>query len=151
MGSDKLKQKLRWYKMVGFCAEQKETPVVAFVEASSRKKVVKYHGGRRKHTSPQGDVLVDFPTAEKDIQILSKKWTPSQTAELVPAAIVEVIPVTHYRCECGKEHLSEFPYPSMWCTCGGKAWPVPPAADPSVITGIPDHLHATDTFEEMTL
>lgn len=118
-----IEQKLQWFKITGQSVGEKQIPVVAFVEATSREKVLKYHGGRRKEVFPNGKLVVQFPTRPEQVQVLGKTLVPDRL-QTDPEAIVAVIPVTRYQCECGKVHVSEYPYPSMWCSCGKKAFPV---------------------------
>ncbi|QSO45817.1 hypothetical protein [Alicyclobacillus mengziensis] len=123
METQKIESKLKWYKISGYAVDNRSIAIVAFVEATSRRKVLKYHGGRRRHHGPDGHVVVQFPTNKNDIQLLGKHWSPDRITELNHEAIIEIVPVTRYVCECGLEHVSEFPYRSVWCSCGKKAFP----------------------------
>lgn len=122
---------LKWYKIVGYPTSNHiidvNTPFIRFIESASPHNVLKYHGGKRRCEIATGKVAtIQFPTQGKDVQLLSH-WNPEQVSDRVdinPYAIVKVIPVTKYRCECGQERVSEHPYPSMWCSCGKKAFPI---------------------------
>lgn len=123
MNAQKLQTKLQWWKITGHSVDDKALPVVAFVEATSRKKVLRYHGGQRKQTLANGNVMVLFTTDQTEVELLGKKLKPERL-KAESDAIIAVMPATRYLCECGREHVSEHPYPSVWCSCGKKARPV---------------------------
>ncbi|KPV43491.1 hypothetical protein AN477_11760 [Alicyclobacillus ferrooxydans] len=121
----RVEEKLRWYKITGQCLDQRSVPVIAFVEATSLGKVLRYHGGRRRHiTGPNGDIEVQFAKDKQAVQLLGKRLKPERIQPDDPSSIIQVIPATRYRCSCGKELVSDYSYPSMWCSCGLKAYPV---------------------------
>lgn len=123
MNAQKLQRRLQWYQITGHSVDDMERSVVAFVQATSRRKVLRYHGGRRKELFPGGTVIVEFPTEQGAVQLLGKRLKPERL-QAASDSIVEVIPVTRYRCECGEERVSEYPYPSMWCGCGKMVLPL---------------------------
>ena len=90
--------------------------IVAYVEATSKNTVLRYHGGKQQAYM---GTIVEFPTKKCDVLVVGRKLQDSQIDE-GQDAIVEVIPVSRYHCDCGKEHVSERPYPSVWCSCGKK-------------------------------
>jgi len=118
---EKLSRRLKWYQITGRFVDDATQHVVAYVEATSPTKVLRYHGGRR--TQRDTGIVIEFPTEKRDVKVLGKKFSTDKTSN-DPGATLQVIPVTRYRCECGKVHLSEYPYSSMWCQCGKKALPV---------------------------
>jgi hypothetical protein len=125
-----MKQKmLKWYVIVGYLVQPETTEnmsFIYFIESESPHNVLKNHGGRRKCAMREGVWgLVQFPTREKDVQLL-----PTQNPDLLPVntnpnEVVKIIPVTRYKCACGEERYSEHPYTYMWCSCGQKAYRVP--------------------------
>lgn len=120
MNAERLERKLQWYQITGYMAEEGR-PVVAFVQATSRKKVLRYHGGKRRQRSTETSRVIWFPTDQKEVQLLGRRLKPERLRTETDA-IIQVIPVTRYFCECGKVHVSEYPYPSLWCSCGKKAF-----------------------------
>ncbi len=117
----------RWYKIVGHPIDGHSADFIYFVESAMPSNVIKYYGKRRKCDTESGTMVVQFPIHEKDVQLMQASWTPEQIGEPVTGNVetfVKVLPATRYICECGKEHVSEFPYPSMWCSCGKKALPL---------------------------
>ncbi|QSO45494.1 hypothetical protein [Alicyclobacillus mengziensis] len=119
-------QPFRWYRIVGRSQDGRSLDFVYYVESSSPHNVIKYYGKRRKCETENGRITVQFPSHENAVQVMPSTWVP-ELAEPIDSSVtmvLKVIPATHYVCECGKEHASEFPYPSMWCRCGRKAYPV---------------------------
>ena len=119
-------QLFKWYRIVGHPQDGRNTDFVYYVESASPRNVIKYYGKWRKCETENGRIIVQFPFHENGVQLMPPTWTPEQ-AEPIDSSVttvLKVIPATRYVCECGKEHASEFPYPSMWCSCGRKAYPV---------------------------
>lgn len=135
----------KWFMIVGYPTKaedgQEKIPFICCIQSESPRNVLKYHGGKQRCEDMAGNmVTVQFPTKERHVQLLPN-WQPENAFE--PEAnqigVVRVIPVTKYRCECGEERFSEYPYRSMWCSCGQKAYPIqdewnrpiPPFAHPA--------------------
>lgn len=126
---------LQWYRLRGYSVQADGQTVdcafVFIVESQSKHNVLKYYGGRRKFKTPDGkQTMVYFPRHEHEIELMKGDYQPTPESLLGPQYIsknlvTRVIPATRYLCSCGKEHISEYPYPSMWCSCGKKAFPVP--------------------------
>ncbi|RIV17213.1 hypothetical protein D2Q93_15710 [Alicyclobacillaceae bacterium I2511] len=123
----------RWYLLSGLAQAIGKFPVVEFaiqfvVESSSVKEVLKNYGGTRTYRFPDGQHLrIQFPDHAAGITATAGDWFTAQS-DTLPATYV--LPVTRYVCSCGQVHESEYPYPSMWCTCGQKAYPEHPLEVP---------------------
>ncbi|QSO48522.1 hypothetical protein [Alicyclobacillus mengziensis] len=119
-------QRLRWWEIIG--RSDSGTTFVHMIEATSRRKVIRHFGGVRQCKDFDGTIVpVTFSRHQGEIQVRSKKWSPGTLTHLfVPDAktIVQVIRAPRYKCECGEIHISEDKYPSIWCTCGKRAYPV---------------------------
>jgi len=118
-----------WYRMIGHTTDPTlagaNSQFVYFVEAASPHTVLKYYGGKRKWQDGEGGThIIQFPTREKDVMAMPKSGIPTEfpMAEATES-ISRIIPATRYHCACGKVHISEYPFKSMWCTCGKKAFP----------------------------
>jgi hypothetical protein len=102
---------------------------VYFVEALNPQHVVKYYGGKRKYEDEKNGLrlLVQFPGRHQDVMMMPMSWDPNGMMN-EPSdeqnTITKIIPATRYQCDCGEVRLSDFPYPSMWCSCGHKAFPL---------------------------
>lgn len=119
-------QHFKWYRIVGHPQDGRSIDFIYYVESLSPHNVIKYYGKRRKCEAENGRITVEFPFHENAVQLMSPPWKP-ELAESIDdnvATVVKVIPATRYVCECGKQHASEAPYSSMWCSCGRKAYPV---------------------------
>lgn len=126
---------MQWYRLRGYSVGQDgqtvDTLFISIVEAQSKHNVLKYYGGRRKCKTPDGTQdFVNFPRHEHEIERMPLDYKPTQELLTGPHyvsknLVVQVKPATRYLCSCGKQHISEYPYPSMWCSCGQKAYPVP--------------------------
>lgn len=118
--------RLRWWEIIGH--SESGTTFVHMVEATSRRKVIRHFGGLKHCKDFDGTtVSVTFPGDPGQIQVRSKKWSPGTLTHLfVPDAktIVQVIRAPRYACECGQIHISEGKYPSLWCSCGKRAYPI---------------------------
>lgn len=110
-----------WYRLVG---RTPQNEFCYYVEAESPHTVIKLHGGKRKILDTKGTlVMAEFPTREKDVSVMPAHFLPTEvTAEHINP-VTRIFPATRYTCTCGKIHVSEYPYKSMWCTCGQKAFP----------------------------
>jgi hypothetical protein len=119
--------RLRWWEIIG--NSDSGTKFIHMVEATSRRKVIRHFGGVRQCKDLDGTIVpVTFPGRQGQVQVRSKKWSPGTLTHLfVPDAntIVQVIRAPRYQCECGEIHISEGKYPSVWCSCGKKAFPIP--------------------------
>lgn len=116
---------LLWYRIMGHPLSPAPFHTLeCFVEATAASRVAKLYGGKRHYKNDQGDYFLSFPDQSADVRCMSATWTPSE-ANLTPRddVLVEIIPATRYLCDCGKIHVSDYPYPSMWCQCGQKALP----------------------------
>ncbi|SDW65254.1 hypothetical protein SAMN04489725_11063 [Alicyclobacillus hesperidum] len=120
------KQHLRWWDISG--QSESDTIFVHIVEATSRKKVIRRFGGTKQCKDFDGTtVSVTFPRDQGQIRVHANDWFPGTLTHLyVPdtRTIVELIRAPRYKCECGEVHISEGKYPSVWCSCGKKAYPV---------------------------
>jgi hypothetical protein len=125
----------KWFRIVGHPADEKVNPgftFVYYVEALKPQHVVKYYGGKRKYDDAKNglQLLVQFSGRFQDVLPMPATWNPwEQSRELQEGqgtikTITKIIPATRYQCDCGEVRLSEFPYPSMWCSCGHKAFPL---------------------------
>ena len=114
----------KWFMIKGYVDPRKDSdrPFVRFVESESARNVIKYHGGMRGQTKQDGErVVIQFPNRESEVQRLWN-WDPDRAIDMAGASEdVTIVPATRYKCECGREHTSEYPYPSVWCQCGRKA------------------------------
>jgi hypothetical protein len=105
-----------------------DTVFLYLVEAASKHNVIKLYGGRQVYVADghPTKTQVFFPTKEQDIEVMPEPWTPTATdgAVNMPGVVVKVVPATRYECaHCGVVRHSEYPYPSMWCSCSHKAYP----------------------------
>lgn len=126
---------LQWYRLRGYSLQTDGQTVdcvfVFIVESQSKHNVIKYHGGRRKCPTPDGkQAIVYFPRHEHEIERMPREYhvTPESLSGpqyVSKNLVIRVIPATRYLCSCGQEHISEYPYPAMWCSCGNKAFPTP--------------------------
>lgn len=125
MNQQKLRRRLQWYQICGTRIDN-HLPVITFVEATSRQAVLKYHGGCQKQSAFGNLFFVQFPTDKQNVRALGKYLNIDieRLYAAEPDVIIKVIPITRYRCSCGKEHISEHPYPGVWCSCGQRALPV---------------------------
>lgn len=118
------KQRLRWWDISG--QSESGTSFVYIVEATSRRKVIRRFGGTKQCKAFDGTtVSVTFPSDQGQIRIHVNDWSPGTLTHLyVPESktIVQVIRAPRYACECGEILISEDRYPSMWCSCGKKAY-----------------------------
>jgi hypothetical protein len=121
MNEQKLRRRLQWYQICGTRVDN-NLPVVALVEATSRQAVLKYFGGRRQQSRLGERFLIQFPADTKDVQPLGK-YLKAECVYTASGVVIEVIPATRYQCSCGKEHISEHPYPGVWCSCGQRVLP----------------------------
>ncbi|QSO50149.1 hypothetical protein JZ785_14340 [Alicyclobacillus curvatus] len=120
------KQRLRWWDISG--QFESGTTFVYIVEATSRKKVIRRFGGTRECKDFDGiTVTVTFPREPGQLRVHANNWSPGTLTHLYlpdEKTIVQVIRAPRYECECGQIHISEGTYPSVWCSCGKKAYPV---------------------------
>ncbi|WP_072875170.1 hypothetical protein [Alicyclobacillus tolerans] len=123
-------KRLRWWDISG--QSESGTTFIYIVEATSRKKVIRRFGGTKQCKDFDGTtVSVTFPRDQGQIRVHANDWFPGTLTHLyVPdtRTIVEVIRAPRYICECGQVHISDMPYPSMWCSCGKKAYPIKDAS-----------------------
>lgn len=120
MKAEKLNRRLQWYKITGHVANDAKHHVIAYVEATSKLQVLRYHGGTRKQT--QTGIIIQFPINKNEVELLGKRLEP-ENIEATKDTLVEVVPVHRYSCPCGQTHVSEHPYPYVWCSCGRKVLP----------------------------
>ncbi|MCL6445306.1 MAG: hypothetical protein K6T83_17920 [Alicyclobacillus sp.] len=125
------KEKLyRWYRIEGISSAEStrmERPFrfVYYIESESKKHVLRRFGGERHVVGPDGSRMkAIFPRVEAMVRAMPAHWQPDERElESATDLVTAVIPVTRYTCVCGRVHFSEYPYPSMWCKCGQKAFP----------------------------
>ena len=103
-----------------------DIPFICIVQSTSPRHVLKQYGGIKKHIDAGKVIHLQFPTQQKEIHVFPKQWEPQDDANFAetPLGFIKIIPVTRYLCECGEERLSEHRYPSVWCTCEKKMFPV---------------------------
>lgn len=114
---EKLNRRLQWFKMTGHFLNGMECEVIAYVEATSKNKVLRYHGGKQEVYT---GTIVEFPTERCEVQVVGRQLQDNQIDEEQDAIVEVIIPASRYHCDCGKEYVSEHPYPSVWCSCGKK-------------------------------
>ncbi|MCF8564571.1 hypothetical protein LLE49_07410 [Alicyclobacillus tolerans] len=119
-------KRLRWWDISG--QSESGTTFIHIVEATSRKKVIRRIKRIKQCKDFDGNIVpVTFPHDQGQIRIHSNKWSPGTLTHLyIPdtKTIVQVIRAQRYQCECGQIHISDIPFPSMWCSCGKKAYPI---------------------------
>lgn len=118
--------RLRWWEISAQSVSG--TTFIYIIEATSRRKVSRRIKGIKHCKDFDGiTTSVTFPLDQGQIRVRSKKWSPGILTHLfIPETrtIVQVIRAPRYECECGRVHISDLPYPSMWCSCGKKAYPI---------------------------
>ncbi|GEO25524.1 hypothetical protein AAC03nite_13090 [Alicyclobacillus acidoterrestris] len=60
-------QSLKWFRIVGHPYDGSSADFIYFVESTSPRSVIKYHGKRRKLDTGDGTITVQFPSNEKDV------------------------------------------------------------------------------------
>lgn len=120
-------KRLRWWEIIG--RSDSGTTFIHLVEATSRRKVIRHFGGVKQCKDLDGAIVpVTFPQGQGQVQVRSQKWSPGTLTHLYmpdTTTIVQVIRAPRYLCECGNILISEGQYPSMWCSCSKKAYPIP--------------------------
>lgn len=131
-------KKFQWFQITGYSTLHAEGEANLqfryFIEAESPHEIVKWYGGRHKCVSNEGQmVIANFPSKESAIVRMPTTWRPAEVSpqqyKADNAVIERIIPATRYHCQCGKIHISTRPYPSMWCSCGRKAFPARPQTE----------------------
>lgn len=141
---------LHWYRMIGQerpvdSSQEKNRSIITYVEASSPKRVIREYGGLHRILSYAGEmIVVDYPQHPNHLEILEKNWHPptlkSMIRQVDPMTLERYIPAIRYLCTCGRMHISEHPYPSVWCTCGQRAYPVEPKSPENFLPSQDSHL-----------
>lgn len=118
-------KRLRWWDIQG--QSESGTTFIHIVEATSRRKVLRRIRGIKQCKDFDGSLVpVTFSLDQGQIRVHSNNWSPGTLTHLfVPESrtIVQIIRARRYVCECGQTHISDLPYPSMWCSCGKKVYP----------------------------
>ncbi len=119
-------KRLRWWDISG--ESESGTTFIYVIEATSRRKVVRRIKGIKQCKDFDGSIVpVTFPHEEGQIRVHANNWSPGTLTHLfIPdtRTIVQVIRALRYQCQCGQVHISDLPYPSMWCSCGKKVYPI---------------------------
>lgn len=137
-------KRLRWWEISA--QSESGTRFIHIVEATSRRKVIRRIKGIKQCRAFDGSIIpVTFTHDQGQIRVRANKWSPGTLTHLyVPdtRTIFQVIRAPRYQCDCGQVHISELPYPSMWCSCGKKAYPTQDAPQKSKLTVHGDELIA---------
>ncbi|MCF8563818.1 hypothetical protein LLE49_03570 [Alicyclobacillus tolerans] len=138
-------ERLRWWEITGYSYLDKEhqhtdSTFIFFVEALSRNKAAqKMKGVQHCEDHHHRRVAVYFPEGKGKIRVHARNWSPKSmdvTRIENESTVVRIIPAVRYVCECGEVRVSERRYPSMWCSCGKKAYPAEKSKSTS--TGLRD-------------
>lgn len=108
---------LKWYKIIGHPVQTEplgNMEYIYFVESESPHNVLKNHGGMRKCETKDGvRILVQFPTREKNVQLIPTRNLDPLPVSIMSNEVIKIIPVARYECTCGEERYSEHPYVFM--------------------------------------